>query len=305
MLSFYKRKKLIKSLNTLTSAVLNHRISQMLKSITFNKNKVTIIFEIPNKTKHEVENFESEIINITNLCGYNKEQVSLIISSKLKKDQSSQIKELKNIKNIICVASCKGGVGKSTIAINIAYDYAAKGLKVGILDGDIYGPSVPIMMNIKNFKAEVKNSKFIPSIKDNIKVFSMGFLLEQNKALMWRGSMITKTIRGFIDEVDWGDLDILIIDLPPGTGDVYISLLSLYKINGAVLVSTPHETALEELNKTIDLFRKFQVKVLGTVENMIENKEYQSNASFKADRKSMKKEGFIRLNLNFAEKLEI
>ncbi len=295
----------MKYLKELNSAVLQEKLSKVLTSIKFQKDKVFMFFEIPKHNSKNAQNFENEIKNISQIAGFKNDKSSVIVSSITEKPESPQLKTLNGVKNIICVASCKGGVGKSTIAINMAKDYAEQGLKVGLLDADVYGPSIPIMLEIGDVKASAESGKLNPIIKDGLKVFSMGFLVESEKALMWRGSMVTKTIRSFFEEVNWGELDVLVVDLPPGTGDVYLSLLTTFKVKGAVLVSSPHKVSLEELKKTIFLFKKFNIDVLGVVENMIEEDEYQSKFDFQAQRREIQKEGFIRLNLNFHHKIKL
>jgi Mrp family chromosome partitioning ATPase len=303
--NFSKRRKLMKYLKELNSAVLQEKLSNVLKTIKFQKDRVSMLFEISKNNAKNAQNFENEIKNISQIAGFKSDKSSVIVSSLTHPVEGFQLKTLSGVKNIICVASCKGGVGKSTIAINMAKDYAEQGLKVGLLDADVYGPSIPLMLEIEDAKAEAQNGKLNPIIKDGIKVFSMGFLIEGEKALMWRGSMVTKTIRSFFEEVNWGELDVLVVDLPPGTGDIYLSLLTTFKVKGAVLVSSPHKVSLEELKKTIFLFKKFNIEILGVVENMIEEDEYQSKFDFQAQRREIQKEGFVRLNLNFHNKIKL
>ncbi len=295
----------MKYLKELNSAVLQEKLSNVLKTIKFQKDRVSMLFEISKNNAKNAQNFENEIKNISQIAGFKSDKSSVIVSSLTHPVEGFQLKTLSGVKNIICVASCKGGVGKSTIAINMAKDYAEQGLKVGLLDADVYGPSIPLMLEIEDAKAEAQNGKLNPIIKDGIKVFSMGFLIEGEKALMWRGSMVTKTIRSFFEEVNWGELDVLVVDLPPGTGDIYLSLLTTFKVKGAVLVSSPHKVSLEELKKTIFLFKKFNIEILGVVENMIEEDEYQSKFDFQAQRREIQKEGFVRLNLNFHNKIKL
>jgi ATP-binding protein involved in chromosome partitioning len=302
MFNFVKRKKLLKTLKNFKSAVLKERFENFLKMVRFEKDSASLIFETPKKAKQELESFEDEVKNIAKLSGFKENCVSIIVSST--KSPEPIYEPLKGIKRIMCVASCKGGVGKSTVAINLAKDYAEKGLKVGLLDADIYGPSIPIMLNISNEELKTINGKLIPIEKEGISVISMGFLVKNEDALMWRGAMITKTLRSLFEGVLWGELDVLVVDLPPGTGDVYISLLTNYQVSGVLLVSSPHLVSLEEMKKTIQLFKKFNVKILGVVENMIENGDKSSEFEFKAERQKFKKEGYVRLNLNFAETLK-
>lgn len=312
MLGFIRRKKLLNHLGALNSALLKLPFRDLLKSVKFEKKKVCIIIEIP-ETHAGGEKVEEEIKNLGVACGFNPVEISVIVSVHIKATKSdvpSPVKKehdiitLPKIKNIICVASCKGGVGKSTIALNVALDFLEKGYKVGLLDADIYGPSIPIMMQIQD-KPDIISGRIQPIEKYGLKVISVGLLVNNQEALIWRGPMITKGIRSLFEDVNWGELDLLVVDLPPGTGDVYISLLTRYKVTGVLMVTSPHSVSLEELKKTIYLFKKFNVKTLGIVENMAEEESSTSNFDFSIKRQPFQKEGYIRTKVNFAEKLLI
>ena len=181
---------------------------------------------------------------------------------------------LPEVKNIIAVASGKGGVGKSTISVNLALGLARAGAKVGLLDADIYGPSVPIMLNIKNEKPlmTVVNGKnyMLPIQQYGIYSLSIGYLIDEKQAVVWRGPMVSSALRQFISDCWWGELDYLIIDLPPGTGDIHLTLLQLLPLTGVVVVTTPQDVALADARKALSMFTLDQVKVpvLGVVENM-------------------------------------
>ena len=173
-----------------------------------------------------------------------------------------------NAKNIIAIASGKGGVGKSTFAVNIAVALNKLDYRVGILDADIYGPSIPRMMSI-SAKPEInKNKKLIPIEKYGIKCMSIGFLIGEDTPTIWRGPMIMKALEQMFNGVEWGDLDYLIIDLPPGTGDAQITLAQSSKLSGSIIVSTPQDIALIDARKAINMFKRVEVPVLGVVENM-------------------------------------
>ncbi len=173
------------------------------------------------------------------------------------------------IKNIIVVASGKGGVGKSTVAVNLSVSLSlSKNLKVGLLDADIYGPSIPQMLNIKEKPTASKNKKMLPYNNFFIKSISIGNMIPDDKAVIWRGAMASSAIRQMLNDVEWGDLDFLIIDLPPGTGDIQLSLCQNLKINGAVIVSTPQQVALLDVKKAINMFKKVNVPILGLIQNM-------------------------------------
>jgi len=172
------------------------------------------------------------------------------------------------VKKIIVVASGKGGVGKSTVATNLALALKKYG-SVGILDADIYGPSLPRMMGALNQKpAVLPGNKIQPIDRYGIKMMSIGFLIEESAAVVWRGPMLFKAMDQFFRDVEWGSLDYLIIDLPPGTGDVQLSVVQKVPVSGAVIVSTPQNVALIDAKKAIDMFERTQVKILGVVENM-------------------------------------
>ena len=173
------------------------------------------------------------------------------------------------IKNFVVVGSGKGGVGKSTVAPNIAISLARfKKLKVGLLDADIYGPSVPKMLGIIEKPSTSSEKKIIPYNKFSIKSMSIGNMISSDDAIIWRGPMASSAIRQLINDVDWGDLDFLIIDLPPGTGDIHLSLCQNLKVTGAVIVSTPQEISLIDVRKAINMFKKVNVPILGFVQNM-------------------------------------
>lgn len=183
---------------------------------------------------------------------------------------STQKKELsKSIRNTIAVASGKGGVGKSTVAVNLAVSLAQQGFDVGIIDTDIYGPSMPTMLGITDAKPRVNEDRqIVPLEAHGVKVLSMGFLVEPEKAVIWRGPMVTSAVRQFLTETDWGELDYLIFDLPPGTGDIQLTIVQTVPLTGAIVVSTPQTVALADARKGVSMFEEVNVPVLGIVENM-------------------------------------
>ncbi|MFW5687626.1 MAG: Mrp/NBP35 family ATP-binding protein [Bacteroidota bacterium] len=188
-----------------------------------------------------------------------------------KKDEESL---LPGVKNIIAVASGKGGVGKSTVSANLALSLAAAGAKVGLLDADVYGPSVPIMFGaVDNQLTSVEENekvKVLPMQKYGISIMSIGFFVDASKALIWRGPMASSALKQLFTDVKWGDLDYLIVDLPPGTGDIHLSLMQTLQLTGVVVVSTPQDVALADARKAVSMFEnpKLNVKVLGMIENM-------------------------------------
>jgi len=169
---------------------------------------------------------------------------------------------------IVPVASGKGGVGKSTVAVNLALGLARQGLKVGLLDLDLYGPSVPIMLGLKDAEPESDGNKLKPIEAHGLKVMSIGFMIPPEKALIWRGPLIMKAVRQLLHDVSWAPLDVLVLDLPPGTGDVQISMTQEVPITGAVVVTTPQDVALVDAVKGVDMFQQTGAPVLGIVENM-------------------------------------
>jgi ATP-binding protein involved in chromosome partitioning len=171
------------------------------------------------------------------------------------------------VKNIIAVGSGKGGVGKSTVTVNLAVSLAKQGAAVGLLDADIYGPNVPLMLGVTGRPRAIEDR--IQTLSSHgVRVMSMGFLAEEDTPLIWRGPMLHSVIQQFVRQVDWGELDYLLVDLPPGTGDVQLSLTQTVPLMGAVIVSTPQDVALQDARKAIMMFRQVRVEVLGIVENM-------------------------------------
>ncbi len=183
--------------------------------------------------------------------------------------QSSNDDPTPGVVNTVAVASGKGGVGKSTVAVNLAVSLAEEGYDVGLIDTDIYGPSVPTMLGLEGEKPRVsENRKIIPLEKHGLKVLSMGFMIDPEKAVIWRGPMVTKAIRQFLGDTEWGDLDYLIMDLPPGTGDIQLTIVQTVSLTGSVIVSTPQNVALADARKGVSMFDNVNVPVLGMVENM-------------------------------------
>lgn len=177
--------------------------------------------------------------------------------------------ETKGIQNTIAVASGKGGVGKSTVAVNLAMALVQQGYDVGLLDADIYGPSIPTMFGLRTAKPRVNaNRKLVPIEKHGLKLLSMGFMVDPDKAVIWRGPMVSNAIRQFLGQTDWGDLDYLILDLPPGTGDIQLTIVQTVSLTGAIVVSTPQEVALADARKGVEMFKNVDVPVLGIVQNM-------------------------------------
>jgi len=174
---------------------------------------------------------------------------------------------LEGIHNIVAVSSGKGGVGKTTVAVNLAAALAAAGKRVGLLDTDVYGPNVPLMVGLEG-QPQVVDQKILPLEAHGLKVMSMGFLNPGDKPVVWRGPMLHGVVRQFLTDVIWGELDYLVVDMPPGTGDVQLSLAQLVPVQGAVVVTTPQEVAAADVRKAINMFEQVGVPVIGVVENM-------------------------------------
>ena len=203
-----------------------------------------------------------------------KIKINVSIVAEEKKDQSITAKTLSGIENVIAISSGKGGVGKSTITANIAVTLSNMGCKVGVLDADIYGPSIPTMFDLegkKPFSVQIDGkSKMQPVENYGVKILSIGFFTQPGQAVIWRGPMAAKALNQMIFDANWGDLDFLLIDLPPGTGDIHLSIVQSLPINGAVVVSTPQNVALTDAKKGIAMFQQknINVPVLGIIENM-------------------------------------
>jgi ATP-binding protein involved in chromosome partitioning len=181
---------------------------------------------------------------------------------------NSDMGSLADIKHIIAVASAKGGVGKSTVSVNLALAMARTGARVGLLDGDIYGPSLPLLMGVKEAPAVSPDDKFVPIKKDGMALMSMGFMAAEGMPVIWRGPLLAQALQQFLNQVAWGTLDYLVIDLPPGTGDVALTLCQTVELAGAVMVTTPQDVSLQDVERGIAMFGKVDVEVIGMVENM-------------------------------------
>ena len=194
--------------------------------------------------------------------------ISIEMTSNVRPSQIQQhIDMLPGVKTTIAVASGKGGVGKSTVAVNLAVSLALDGAKVGLLDADIYGPSIPLMMGI-NERPNMHNQKLVPLEAHGVKVMSIGFLIDPMQAVIWRGPMVSGAVKQFMSDVHWGELDYLVFDLPPGTGDIHLTLVQTIPLTGAVVVTTPQDISLADARKAYAMFEKVNVPVLGIIENM-------------------------------------
>ncbi len=193
--------------------------------------------------------------------------VHVEVTSRVSAHRVQEEEILPGVKNIVAIASGKGGVGKSTICVSLAVALARTGARVGLLDTDIYGPSIPIMMGVKE-QPEIEEQKLIPIEKYGVKLMSLGFLISEDTPLIWRGPMVMKAVEQLLTDVEWGELDYLLVDLPPGTGDVQLTLAQKVPLTGAVIVTTPQDVALLDVVRGVSMFRKLNVPILGVIENM-------------------------------------
>ena len=175
---------------------------------------------------------------------------------------------LAQVRHTVAIASAKGGVGKSTVSINLAVSLAAQGARVGLLDADIYGPSIPLMMGIRQQPATGTQGTMRPVYKAGVALMSIGFIAGEDAPVVWRGPLLARALQQFLNQVEWGPLDYLLIDLPPGTGDVPLTLSQAVALSGALIVTTPQSVALEDVERGIAMFSKVEVDILGIVENM-------------------------------------
>ncbi len=196
-------------------------------------------------------------------------EVAIRTTSRVRKSSApgSERKEIPGVAHVLAIGSGKGGVGKSTVSANLAAALAATGAKVGLLDGDIYGPNLPRMLGVHKQPSQ-KDGKIMPVEAWGLRFLSMGLLVSEGEAVVWRGPMLHGAIKSFLHDVDWGELDYLLVDLPPGTGDVQLSLVQQTHVAGAVIVTTPSAVAIEDGVKAVSMFEKLQVPVLGVIENM-------------------------------------
>ena len=259
--------------NTLKSFIdPNHGLdliaAKSVKSISVENNQVAVKVELgyPANSYHaELKTaVENHLKNLPGLAGVNVEVGSKIIAHAVQQT----LKPLANIKNIIAIASGKGGVGKSTTSVNLALALAAEGAQVGILDADIYGPSIPTMLGLSGFPESRDNKTMLPKEAYGIQTMSIGYLVEADQAVIWRGPMVTNALQQLLRDTNWNNLDYLIIDLPPGTGDIQLTLSQQIPVSGAIIVTTPQDIALIDAQRGLAMFNKVNVPVLGIVENM-------------------------------------
>lgn len=274
------KQAIIDALENLANTAGDHSSieNESIKNIQVFGNEIIIDVAISNPTLQAKKKVEAEIVGAIEKLGSDldiKVNVNTVVAPKATQT-APQIKgkEIPGIQNVIAIASGKGGVGKSTVTANIAVTLSKMGFRVGILDADVYGPSIPIMFDVANEKplsVEVNGKSMMKPIENHgVKISSLGFFLNPNEAVIWRGAMASKALDQMIFETNWGGLDFLLIDLPPGTGDIHLSIVQTVPVNGAVIVSTPQNIALADAKKGVAMFKQqsINVPVLGIIENM-------------------------------------
>ena len=267
------RERIIKVLKGVKYPGFNRDIVSfgLVKDIALEGSKVTLSIVLPKPDRKLQSEIEEEVRKaIFGIPGV--EDLSMKIGSRPQKqitaDAGSEKSKLPDVKYYIAVASGKGGVGKSTIATNLSLAISKKRQKVGLMDADIWGPSAPLMMGISEKPRATTDDKIVPIEKFGLKVMSIGFLVNEEDAVIWRGPMVHGAVKQFIEDVEWSGTDYLVIDLPPGTGDAQLSLAQTAPISGGVIVTTPQDVALVDVRRGILMFNKLNIPILGIVENM-------------------------------------
>ena len=241
-----------------------------VKNIELNGDDVIIDLEITSSAKEVEDALKTDIVKELKLLGL--ENIQIIVKKPEAAKQQSNSVSGKNIapqiKNFVMVSSGKGGVGKSTTSVNLAIALAMQGKKVGLLDADIYGPNIPRMLGLEKSEPQIVGQKVIPFQAYGIEVMSMGSLIDQGQALMWRGAMVMKAITQLLQDIQWSELDCLVIDMPPGTGDAQLTLAQSVPVAAGVNVTTPQHVALDDSRRSLDMFKKLHIPIAGIVENM-------------------------------------
>jgi len=246
----------------------------MIKDLQVSGKRISFIIELTTPACPLKEQLENDCRTAIASRVSEEAEVNIVFTSKVTTLRDIKSEVLTDVRNIIVVASGKGGVGKSTVSVNLALGLGQTGAKVGLIDADIYGPSIPTMLGLKDKKPGILEvdgkHRIVPVEYHGVKVLSIGFLIDEKQAVAWRGPMVTSALRQFITDVVWDELDYLVIDLPPGTGDIHLTLAQTVPVTGAVIVTTPQEVALADAKKAISLFLMDNVRIpiLGVVENM-------------------------------------
>ena len=244
----------------------------MVQEISTADGKVSVILQLPSTNPETAQQIKADAERVLNalpgMSGLTVDVRHPVAAAAAPGNALTEENKIPGVKRVIAVASGKGGVGKSTCAANLACALQHLGANVGLLDCDIYGPSIPLMMGVTEKPTISAASCLVPPVAHGVKVMSIGLLMEGDQPVIWRGPMIAKTIQQFLMAFEWGELDFLLVDLPPGTGDAQLSLCQTVALDGGVIVSTPQEASLGVVRKGIEMFRKVNVPILGIVENM-------------------------------------
>jgi ATP-binding protein involved in chromosome partitioning len=241
--------------------------SRAARNVRVNGDDVSVDVELGYPAASQIEPIRRAVIDA--LKGAGAGNVNANVSMKIVAHTVQRgLKVMPNVKNIVAVSSGKGGVGKSTVAVNLALALAAEGAQVGMLDADIYGPSQPTMLGIKGQPETADGNSLEPMVGHGIQASSIGFLIDQDTPMVWRGPMVTQALQQLLTQTNWKDLDYLVVDMPPGTGDIQLTLAQQVPVTGAVIVTTPQDIALLDARKGLKMFEKVGVPILGIVENM-------------------------------------
>ncbi|WEK35318.1 MAG: Mrp/NBP35 family ATP-binding protein [Candidatus Pseudobacter hemicellulosilyticus] len=248
----------------------------MVKDVVINGNDVSFTVVLTTPACPMKDMIQRACVNAIKLMVSKEANVTVHMTANTSSNRKDPQAVLPKVKNIIAVVSGKGGVGKSTVAANLALAFAKSGASVGLMDADIYGPSVPIMFGVRGVRPMMKQvpgsekGLIVPLERHGIRLMSIGLLVDEKNAVVWRGPMASSAIRQFVTDVDWDELDYLVIDMPPGTGDIHLTLLQTVPVTGIVVVTTPQEVALADAKKAVAMFGQAQIKVpiIGLVENM-------------------------------------
>lgn len=242
--------------------------AKSIKQITVDGSDICVKIELGYPAKSYLAELQAQVEEkLKTLAGIGKINVEVSVNI-ISHSVQQTLQTLPNVKNIIAVASGKGGVGKSTTSVNLALALASEGANVGILDADIYGPSIPTMLGLSGYPASDDGKTMNPKISFGIQTISIGYLIDKDQPMIWRGPMVTNALQQLLKDTNWDNLDYLIVDLPPGTGDIQLTLAQQIPVTGAVIVTTPQDIALIDAQRGLGMFEKVNVPVLGLVENM-------------------------------------
>ncbi len=253
--------------NDIRAALAPFSLNKMLEGVHVQDGLVQVTLAIKREDEAALEPLRQKIEHTLSRLPGVKNAAVVFTAHKAAPPPPASASILPGVKSVIAVASGKGGVGKSTVAVNLAVALAQSGLSVGMLDADIYGPSLPRMLGL-NRKPDVRDGKMVPLEAWGLRCMSIGFLVEEETAMVWRGPMVTGALNQMLTQVEWGTLDVLVIDMPPGTGDIQLTLAQKASLAGAVIVSTPQDIALIDARRGVKMFEQVRVPVLGIVENM-------------------------------------